>query len=442
MRWARGLALLPFLIPSIRLERGRAADSPHRLQILVALAFVLAGLGCAVHAAPVSMLQAAHGITAQNLALVVNDADPASLALAGHYAAARGIPSTQVVHVAFPPDRARLGADEFRQIKAQVDAAVPERVQAYALAWTQPYQVECMSITAAFAFGFDRAHCAEGCHPTQPSRYFDSDSAAPFRDFGMRPAMLLAARSLDEAKALVDRGVRSDEQWPEGRAYLVRTRDALRNVRAMQYEAAERLLAAAYPIETVNADAIEGRSDVMFYFTGLARVPAIETNRFLDGAVADHLTSAGGLLLESPQTSALEWIHAGATGSYGTAFEPCNFVQKFPAVPIVMSRYLVGETLIEAYWKSVRMPGQGVFVGEPLARPFGGVRSRVVGTTVQARIHALRPGRYRLEAAPSGFGPFRTVATLQFDRFGPQTLRLPATPAQVYRLVPETVGLN
>ena len=362
------------------------------------------------------------------------------MALASHYAAARGIPSTQVLHVAFAPDRPSLTADEFLRIKLQVDAAVPARVQAYALAWTQPYQVECMSITAAFAFGFDRAHCAQGCQPTQPSRYFDSDSTAPYRDLGLRPAMLLAAPSLDQARALVDRGVRSDEQWPEGKAYLLRTRDPLRNVRASQYEAAERLLSAAYPIETVSADALEGRSDVMFYFTGLAHVPGIQTNRFLDGAIADHLTSAGGMLLESPQTSALEWIHAGATGSYGTAFEPCNFVQKFPAVPIVMSRYLAGETLIEAYWKSVRMPGQGVFIGEPLARPFGGVRSRLVGGVVEARVHALRPGRYRLQAARSGFGPFRTVTTLQFDRFGAQTLRLPATPARVYRLVPDTGG--
>ena len=66
-----------------------------------------------------------------------------------------------------------------------------------------------MSITAAFAFGFDRRHCAEGCRPTQVSRYFESDSAAPWRDLGLRPSMLLAARSLDEAKALIDRGVRS-----------------------------------------------------------------------------------------------------------------------------------------------------------------------------------------------------------------------------------------
>jgi len=32
---------------------------------------------------------------------------------------------------------------------------------------------------------------------------------------------------------------------------------------------------------------------------------------------------------------------------------------------------LDGDTVLEAYWKSVEMPGQGLFIGEPLARPFG-----------------------------------------------------------------------
>jgi uncharacterized protein (TIGR03790 family) len=400
--------------------------------LIVAAALVPARADAAM-AAPMLLLP--QGITAHELALVVNDADPVSVELAGHYAMARGIPAGQVVHVAFAPGRAALDVDEFRRIKALVDGAVPDHVQAYALAWTQPYRVGCMSITAAFAFGFDPAHCADGCRLTRPSPYFDSESAAPFRDLGMRPTMLLAAFNLAEAKALVDRGVRADGQWPEGKAYLLRTSDAQRNVRAAQYESAHKLLGAAYRIEQVDADSIEGRADVMFYFTGLARVPHVETNRFLDGAIADHLTSAGGVLLGSGQTSVLEWIHAGATGSYGTALEPCNFAQKFPAVPVVMGRYLAGETLIEAYWKSVRMPGQGVFVGEPLARPFGGVRSRVVGTTVEFRIRALRPGRYRLQAARSRVGPFRTVGSMQLDRFGPRTLRVPATPALIYRLL-------
>jgi uncharacterized protein (TIGR03790 family) len=108
----------------------------------------------------------------------------------------------------------------------------------------------------------------------------------------------------------------------------------------------------------------------MFYFTGLARIDGIDTNHYRPGAIADHLTSAGGKLSGSSQMSSLEWLKAGATGSYGTVVEPCAFVQKFPRPDIVINRYLNGETLIEAYWKSVAWPGQGVFIGEPLAAPF------------------------------------------------------------------------
>jgi uncharacterized protein (TIGR03790 family) len=68
--------------------------------------------------------------------------------------------------------------------------------------------------------------------------------------------------------------------------------------------------------------------------------------------------------------SALRWLEAGATGSYGTVVEPCNLPQKFPDPARVAASYLKGDTLIEAYWKSVAMPGQGIFVGEPLASPF------------------------------------------------------------------------
>src|SRR5204863_703276 len=124
-----------------------------------------------------------------------------------------------------------------------------------------------------------------------------------------------------------------------------------------------------------------------------------------DGAVADHLTSSGGVLSGGGQTTALEWLAAGATGSYGTSTEPCNYRAKFPEPGIVMARYLGGETLLEAYWKSVRMPGQGVFVGDPLARPFGGVRIKrsAAGTLISTR--ALPPGDYLLEAGHSSVGP-------------------------------------
>ncbi len=123
---------------------------------------------------------------------------------------------------------------------------------------------------------------------------------------------------------------------------------------------------------TMKQDAVKYATDVLFYFTGVANVAGLETLRFVPGAIADHLTSSGGDLTDrgSGQTSALRWLEAGATGSYGTVVEPCAFAQKFPSPVVAIGRYLQGETLIEAYWKSVLMPGQGIFIGEPLAAPF------------------------------------------------------------------------
>ena len=69
--------------------------------------------------------------------------------------------------------------------------------------------------------------------------------------------------------------------------------------------------------------------------------------------------------------SVLAWLRQGATASYGTVSEPCNRLQKFPNPSVFMNHYLRGDTLLEAYWKSVLMPGQGLFVGDPLARPYG-----------------------------------------------------------------------
>jgi hypothetical protein len=92
--------------------------------------------------------------------------------------------------------------------------------------------------------------------------------------------------------------------------------------------------------------------------------------------------------------SALEWLKAGATGSYGTVVEPCNHLGKFPHPGILMTWYAEGNTLIEAYWKSVAWPGEGVFIGEPLARPFG---TRVLRDDAGWWVESTRPPA----AAPS-----------------------------------------
>lgn len=312
----------------------------------------------------------ARGIDAAHLAVVINVNDPQSVAVGAYYQSRRHIPAANVIKVSMSRDAVSISASEFAKIRTQVERQTRADVQAYALTWLKPYRVECMSITSAFTFGFNRDFCAEGCKLTRESPYFDSISEEPVVDFGIRPTMSIAAMDVEHARALIDRGVASDGTAPKGTAYLLSTSDKSRNVRAARYPIAEGLFSYELKVKQLNMDALSGTQDVMFYFTGMQYVQQLTSNRFLPGAIADHLTSTGGDLVNTRQMSSLRWLEAGATGSYGAVIEPCNFPSKFPDPVIVMKHYLAGETLIEAYWKSVAMPGQGIFIGEPLARPY------------------------------------------------------------------------
>lgn len=307
---------------------------------------------------------------AGQLAVIINDEDPASVAVGTYYAERRGLPPENVIHTRFPADKPILSSAVFKQIHAEVKALTPDTVQAYALTWANPIRVNCMSITTAFAMGYATRHCAKGCRAIAPNPYFNSASSAPYTDHKIRPTMSIAARTVDNAKLLIDRGVLADGTRPAATAYFVITPDKARNARAPAFAQARRRLGTIIPIRIEHARGIRDKFDIMFYFTGTPRVPFLDTVGFLPGAMADHLTSAGGRLLNSPQMSSLAWLEAGATGSYGTVVEPCNFPQKFPNPTIAMTHYLNGDTLVEAYWKSVVWPGQGIFIGEPLARPY------------------------------------------------------------------------
>jgi len=310
------------------------------------------------------------GLSAQNLAVIVNTSDPESVEIGSYYQLKRQIPVENIIRISFPPGEKTMSRSQFNQLKTAVDNQTPARIQAYALTWTEPYRVDCMSVTAAFAFGFDIRHCASGCHPTQTNPYFDSLTSDPHTQFGMRPTMALAGENLNEVKRLIDRGVAADGTHPKGTVYLLDTHDTARNVRSSEYPQIIEKTGQMLNISHIHADHIDHRQDILMYFTGLTSVSRLKENAFLPGAIADHLTSLGGLLTDSSQMSALRWLEAGATGSYGTVVEPCNFLAKFPHPGVIIIHYTGGDTLIEAYWKSVLMPGQGIFIGEPLAKPY------------------------------------------------------------------------
>ena len=328
-------------------------------------------LGTNVESAPLVEKPSAVGeLKAGQVAVVVNDADANSVAVANYYRQARDIPKKNVVHVRIPDSPRTLSLAQFNALKQQIEAHLGPEIQAILLVWTAPYAVECNSITAALTLGFDAAQCKNTCAPGKPSPYFDSSSRRPYTDFGIRISMLLPTDSIAAAKSLIDRGVLSNFRLQPASAYFLITEDQQRSSRAQFFPPSGNIPPLQFQIKTLRLNEISGKQDIMIYETGLASVPKLDTLKFLPGALADHLTSSGGDLLGSQQMSSLRWLDAGATASYGTVSEPCNYWQKFPNSQVLLRHYLAGETAIEAYWKSLSWPAQGVVIGEPLAAPY------------------------------------------------------------------------
>ena len=312
---------------------------------------------------------------AADIGLVINTADPLSVRIGEHYITARGLTAEQVLRVEVPV-RASLTREELDRLRTAIDQHFGRHIQALALAWAEPYAVECNSITGALALGVDSELCRNSCNASRPSRYFNSASSKPYTDLGWRPSMLLAARNVAQGKALIDRGVAADGALvlrgrPPVAAMFLTTDDVARRVRTVLYPPPGFLAGPGVDIRIAPAAELATAKRVLIAITGSMRVTLDPAMDWAPGGLGDHLTSVGGDLFGNHgQSTALAWLDAGATASHGAVSEPCNHLQKFPHPQVLLGHYLQGATAIEAYWKSVAWPQQSLFVGEPLAAPF------------------------------------------------------------------------
>lgn len=312
----------------------------------------------------------------KDVGLVINVDDPYSVKVGEYYAKVRGILPGNILKLSLPL-KGVLTRDEFDGLARQVEAFYGDRVQGLALAWKWPFAVDCNSITGALTLGFDPQLCKQTCAPSKQSRYYGSYSTRPYQDAGLRLSMLLAARDADQAISMIDLGVKSDRTLglrgaPPVNVHFVTTSDAVRSRRQVLYPPQGPVPALGLDVHLDQTDALRGADRVLMYITGRERIDGLGSVSFVPGALADHLTSYGGVLDASHgQMTVLSWIDAGATASYGTTSEPCAHLQKFPHPQALLLFYAGGATALEAYWKSVQWPQQGLFVGEPLAAPFG-----------------------------------------------------------------------
>ena len=327
-----------------------------------------------------------------NVVVVVNQNSTNSVQLGNYYCEQRQVPPQNLLRatwtggniqwlpsdlqsVILTPLLAMLSA---RQLANQIDYVLLSMDFPYRVAGTNGVN----GTTSALFYGFIPdgvpgpglpASCAL---PSASSNSYAA-SELPFRSIapGLSRTnfltVMLTSSNLAQAKLVVDHGTASDGSFPTQTVYLGKSDDTARNIRYTLFDDAvfNTRLGGSYAMQRTNTDEPNFLGYILGYQNGYATIPNPPTI-FAPGALADELTSYGGVLYEAAdQTTALIFLNSGAIGSYGTVIEPCTYLAKFPTPQdyFYQSR---GFCMAESYYQSITNPYQGVMIGDPLAAPF------------------------------------------------------------------------
>ncbi len=198
--------------------------------------------------------------------------------------------------------------------------------------------------------------------PGKGARYFLSAMLSVTRDQGIS--------DYDSVNYLT-RAVQADYSQPEGTFYFTQTSDVRTKTRLPNFQKAIGELNLLNQQSRIVKQALpERRDDVLGLTCGKATFDwAKSGSRFMPGAIADNLTSAGGYFPSKGQTKCTEFLRFGAAGACGTVVEPYSIQAKFP-YPLIHAHYAKGCSLAEAYYQSVHGPYQLILVGDALCQPF------------------------------------------------------------------------
>ena len=336
-----------------------------------------------------------------NVAVVVNTNSANSIQLANYYCEQRQVPPQNVLGIGWTGGNVEWTRTQFETLlRAPLNAMLASRqlnnqIDYVLLSMDIPYRVtndtgtvsyNDNGTTSALYYGFkdNTANPQQFCTLASGSASAYAGSEGIFRQTPPISAtsnswlvMMLTSSNLAQAKAIVDRGVLSDYSFPTQTVYLIKNTDTARNVRFVLFDDAvfDNRIRGLEQVTRVDLGYLNFSPISLGYQLGSqfglsAVAGSMGTNLFAPGALADILTSYSGTLFEaSGQTTALDYLNAGATASYGTVLEPCNYLAKF-ASPRNYFYQARGFSAAECYYLSVTNPYQGILVGEPLAAPF------------------------------------------------------------------------
>jgi len=333
------------------------------------------------------------GESGLNVIVIVNQNSTNSLQLGNDYCERRGVPPQNLLRMtgwtggSISWQQSDFESYLLNPLLAMVSSNGPaNQAEIVLLSMDIPYTVfngqSGNSTTSALFYGFKTNTTPPPGAPDTCSLPDDSTNSYSFSElpFALAEpetastnaflALMLTDTNLAQAQSTLEQGAAGDSTFPPETVYLEKTSDPVRNVRFILFDNAIQECRArgdnAVTRTNSNSTALTGALGLE---NGLT-VFSVPANTFVPGAIADDLTSFGGEIFNpTGETTLLVFLEAGASGSYGTVVEPCNYTYKFPD-PMVYFYQNRGFCLAEAYYQSLCNPFQGLIVGEPLSAPF------------------------------------------------------------------------
>jgi len=367
-----------------------------------------AGLLCAL--APAFAPLARAGGTPEHALIIIDPKRPDANYIGNYYRAVRNVPASNVLYMdPGAPNFATFvsrnldalfGELESRGIEDHVDyiLVAPSDsffVSAQGLVSDTCSPVNRFSMSGVYTMAFVANEVLGGTFDSgETNRYYRSSPATYYFDSSLayyrgQPDTVPDARryfigcslgytgergnTVQDLVTMIDRSAAADGTHPAGTFYFMETTDVARSgPRDSFYPTAVQLITNDGGMaEHMMAVLPTPRFDVLGIMTGWATPSIDQANMtILPGAFCDHLTSWAATFDVSSQIKMSRWIAKGASGTWGTVEEPCNYPGKFPHARLHVY-YFRGASLGEAALRSAGFtPFQGLLYGDPLTRPF------------------------------------------------------------------------
>jgi autotransporter-associated beta strand protein len=391
----------------------------------------------------------------ENMLLVVNPNDPASLQIANAYAALRDIPSNNILFLAPPSDYRNDGqpisqAEVYSYYLSPIANAITSRGLTNQVDYIGSIgQATCYSITPQFFTSSTTANSlnyalglltplTNGSGLTLQGatyKYLSGPASGLFQNPATLPVGGNSAihhsasysvaypvagntvatnyymsgtigytgtngNTVQEVVASLQNAAAADGTYPNGSVYFEDSSDPRATMRSSQWsttaaQLAARSISGQLESNTPGATPLN-RANVLGAACGAATLTLNNGSTYLPGTWADNVTSFGCDFPDTSQTKATKFIASGAAGTTGSVIEPYSIAARFTNTSIY-TFIADGSTLGEAFAKAVASPDVQMPLGDMLAQPSADVPT--VAITCTAGNYAAARGTISIGAS-------------------------------------------